>query len=190
MWDSFITSTQNHVPQADIVHDKFHISKYLGEAVDKVRKTEHKTLMQNGDETLKGAKYLYLKNPESMRDEVEEKFKELCKETLQVGRAWSIKELFKDFWTYTYEASAVKFFNRWYWWATHSQLAPIIKVAKMLKRHFDNIITYLQHRITNGKTEGFNSKIQSIKSNARGFRNFANYRISILFYCGRLALYP
>jgi transposase len=190
MWDSFITSTQNHVPQADIVHDKFHISKYLGEAVDKVRKTEHKTLMQNGDETLKGAKYLYLKNPESMRDEEEEKFKELCKETLQVGRAWSIKELFKDFWTYTYEASAVKFFNRWYWWATHSQLAPIIKVAKMLKRHFDNIITYLQHRITNGKTEGFNSKIQSIKSNARGFRNFANYRISILFYCGRLALYP
>ncbi|HLS28709.1 MAG TPA: transposase, partial [Opitutales bacterium] len=38
--------------------------------------------------------------------------------------------------------------------------------------------------------EGFNSRIQAIKSQARGFRNFANYRSSILFYCGKLSLYP
>lgn len=39
-------------------------------------------------------------------------------------------------------------------------------------------------------SEGFNSRIQSIKSQARGFRAFANYRTRILFYCGKLELMP
>ena len=64
------------------------------------------------------------------------------------------------------------------------------KVAKMLKRHLENILTYLQHPITNAVTEGLNSKIQMIKSNARGFRSFENYRTRILFFCGKLDLYP
>jgi len=57
----------------------------------------------------------------------------------------------------------------------------MIAVARTLKRHLENLLTYLQHRITNAVTEGLNSKIQSIKSAARGFRNFKNYRTRILF---------
>lgn len=190
MWDAFITSTKKHAPQADIVHDKFHISKYLGEAVDKVRRAEHKAFMKDGDETLKGAKYLFLKNPENMSDTEKDRFKSLRMDNLKAGRAWSIKETFSEFWTYSYQASAEKFFQRWYWWATHSRLKPLIDVAKLIKRHLPNILTYLRHQITNAMMEGFNSRIQSIKANARGYRNFANYRIAILFYCGKLDLHP
>ena len=190
MWDAFITSTKTNAPQADIVHDKFHISKYLSEAVDKVRRQEHKDLMADSDETLKGAKYLFLKRPENLNAKESERFKSLRIDALKVGRAWSIKELFSEFWTYTYKGSAKKFFDQWFWWATHSRLKPMVQVAKILKRHLGNILTYLQHRITNAMTEGFNSKIQSIKANARGYRNFANYRIAILFYCGKLQLHP
>jgi len=190
MWDAFITSTKTHAPQADIVHDKFHISKYLNEAVDKVRRAEHKAFMQEDDETLKGAKYLFLKNPANMSDSEKERFKRLRMDKLKAGRAWSIKEMFSDFWTYSYQASAEKFFQRWYWWATHSGLKPMADVAKLMKRHLPNILTYLRHLITNAMMEGFNSKIQSIKANARGYRNFANYRTAILFYCGKLQLYP
>ncbi len=190
MWDAFITSTKVNAPQAAIVHDKFHISKYLNEAVDKVRRAEHKELTAEGDDTLKGMKYAFLKNPENMNEKEKARFNALRMDTLKAGRAWSIKEMFSEFWTYSYQASAEKFFSRWYWWATHSRLKPVIEVAKMLKRHFENIITYLRHQITNAITEGFNSKIQSIKANARGYRNFANYRIAILFYCGKLSLFP
>jgi len=49
---------------------------------------------------------------------------------------------------------------------------------------------YITHRVTNAVTEGFNSKIQMIKSCARGFRSFENYRVAILFHCGKLHLYP
>ena len=190
MWDAFITSAKTNAPQADIVHDKFHISKYLNEAVDKVRRAEHKEFLKEGDETLKGAKYLFLKTPENMSDNEKERFKSLHMDNLKAGRAWSIKEQFSEFWTYSYQASAKKFFQQWYWWATHSRLKPMVDVAKLMKRHLDNILTYLRHQITNAMMEGFNSKIQSIKANARGFRNFANYRMAILFYCGRLSLYP
>lgn len=190
MWDAFITSTKANAPNADIVHDKFHISKYLNEAVDKVRRAEHKEFMKDGDETLKGAKYLFLKNPDNMSDQEKERFKSLRMDNLKAGRAWSIKETFSEFWTYSYQASAEKFFQKWYWWATHSRLKPMVDVAKLMKRHLDNILTYLRHQITNAMMEGFNSKIQTIKANARGYRNFANYRIAILFYCGKLNLYP
>lgn len=39
-------------------------------------------------------------------------------------------------------------------------------------------------------SEGLNSKIQAIKANTRGFRNFENYRVSILFFCGKLEHSP
>ena len=60
----------------------------------------------------------------------------------------------------------------------------------MLKRHLDNRVTYLKHPITNAVTEGLNAKIQSLKAAARGCRNVRNYRIRILFFCGKLDLYP
>jgi transposase len=91
---------------------------------------------------------------------------------------------------YRYEGSARKFFKEWFGWAIRSQLKPIIEVARMIKRHFANIITYLQHPITDAVTEGLNSKIQALKANARGFSSFANYRIRILFFSGKLNLHP
>ena len=190
MWDPFLSAIKENLPNAEIVHDKFHIVSYLTKAVDEVRRKEHKVLIIDGDDALKGTKYLWLKNPDNWSDENQKTFKNLQTKGLKVGRAWAIKETFNNLWEYTYQKSAKKFFDEWYWWATHSRLDPMIKVAKMLKRHLDNILTYLTHRITNATAEGFNSKIQSIKSAARGFRNFSNYRIAILFHCGRLQLHP
>ena len=48
------------------------------------------------------------------------------------------------------------------------------------------VLNYSKHRISNACAEGFNSAIQFIKANARGFRNFTNYRARILFHCGKL----
>jgi transposase len=82
------------------------------------------------------------------------------------------------------------FFERWYKEAVDTRLPEIRKVARMLKKHLENILTYFDCYITNAASEGLNSKIQAIKANARGFRNFENYRVSILFFCGKLELSP
>lgn len=190
MWEPFITTIEKQVPDADIVHDKFHVSKYLGEAVDKVRRAEHKELMAQGDETLKGTRQLWLYNPQNFNPDQAEEFSALKDLHLKVARAWAAKELFAKFWNYQAEGWARRFFQDWFGWVIRSRLKPIMEVARMLKRHLENLLTYLRHHITNAVTEGLNSKIQSLKSAARGFRNFQNYRTRILFFCGKLNLYP
>ena len=190
MWDAYMNSARKNVQQAEIVHDKFHVAKYLSKSVDDVRKKEHRGLRKEDCDTLTGTKYLWLTNPKNWSKAQRAAFRALKDEGLKVGRAWALKEAFAEFWDYSYEKSAKKFFARWYFWATHSRLEPVIKTAKTLKRHLAGLLTYLRHRITNAVTEGLNSKIQSLKSNARGFRNFQNYRVSILFHCGKLDLYP
>jgi transposase len=190
MWEPYINAVEQQLPQADIVHDKFHIAKYLGEAVDKVRKAENRNLVKQEDGTLKGTKYLWLTNANNWTEQQQSSFKELKDKGLKVGRAWSIKEMFSELWGYRYEKAARNFFKKWYCWATHARLKPIAEVAKKLKRHLENILTYLKHRITNAVAEGLNSKIQQVKSAARGFRNFENFRIAILFFCGKLDMYP
>jgi transposase len=187
---AFIAATQASVPQAALVHDKFHVAKHLNEAVDKVRRQENRELLSQGDETLKGSRQLWLFNPVNFSEEQAAAFEQLKYSGLKVARAWAIKELFSKLWQYVYEGSARAFFKKWFGWATHSQLKPIMKAARMIRRHLENILTYLRHPITNAVTEGLNSKIQSIKSNARGFRSFQNYRTRILFFCGKLTLHP
>lgn len=190
MWDPYLQSVKEHLPNAEAVHDKFHVSKYLNEGVDKVRRQEHKEMMAEGDETLKGSRQLWLYNPQNLSKEQASEFFKLKELNLKVGRAWAAKELFCKFWEYEQEGWARRFFKDWFGWVSRSRLGPMIEVAQMLKRHLENLLTYLRHRITNAVTEGLNSKIQSIKSAARGFRNFKNYRTRILFFCGKLDLYP
>lgn len=178
------------VPQAALVHDKFHIARHLNEAVDKVRRQENKELLAAGDETLKGTRQLWLLGPRHLSAEQAGNFARLKWSGLRVARAWAIKEFFSKLWLYRDEASARKFFKNWFAWATRSRLPALKKVARMIQRHLENILTYLRYPITNAVTEGLKSQIQSIQSNARGFRSFQNYRTRILFFCGKLDLYP
>jgi transposase len=187
MWKPFMDAWQGE-SDAPIVHDKFHVSKYLGEAVNMVRKQEHRAFRKDGNDLLTGTKYLFLKN--DLEGDDKKRFRAIMEEELGVGRAWALKEAFRHFWAYTRECIAKSYFTHWYFRATHSRLTPIIKVARMLKAHLPGLLSHCRYAISNAVTEGLNSKIQSIKANARGFRNFDHYRIAILFHCGKLDLLP
>ena len=173
-----------------IVFDQFHMWQHVATAVDQVRKAERRVLAADGDGTRKRTKYQWLKNPAHFTDEAGAAFAALRASTLPSARAWAIKERLRPLWAYTYIGAARTFFKRWYWWATHSRLAPIVKVARMLKAHLDNILTDLTHRITNAVTEGLNAKIQWITFAARGHRNREAFKMAILFHCGGLDLEP
>lgn len=190
MWDPYLKAVRENLPASEVVHDKFHISKYLNTAVDKVRRKENRLLTKEGSTLLTKTKYLWLKNPLRWSDDEKARFSGLKAEGLKVGRAWALKETFGEIWSYVQESWAAKFFKKWYFWATHSRLTPMLETAKTLKRHLKEILAYFRHRITNAMSEGINSKIQHLKASARGFRNFENFRTAILFYCGKLDLYP
>ena len=125
-------------------------------------------------------------NVENPTEEKWMRFDKLLEMELKTAEAWAMKEQFRWFWDYKSAGWARRHFNQWYEWVEKADIAPMLKVANMLKTRLENVLTYFKHRITNAVSEGLNSKIQTLKSAARGFRGFDNYRIRILFFCGKL----
>jgi transposase len=192
MWDPFARSILEHVPDAEekIVYDRFHIMMHVGKAVDTVRKREHRVRSSLGDDTLKGSKYLWLYGAENLPEKHRARFEDLRAINLKTGRAWAIKESLRDLWSYRSWGWGLRHWKRWYFWVTHSRLAPMIAAANLIKRHLMNVLTYFDHRITNATSEGINSKILKIKKTACGFRNREHFKVAIYFHCGGLQLYP
>jgi len=192
MWDPYVASVREHLPewQGKIVFDKFHIAQHLGEAVDKVRRRENLTLRAAGDDRLTRTRYDWLRSAATMEPTDRRQLLELYQSGLKTGRAWALKELGMAFFSYRYERPARKHFHWWYHWAVRSRLKPMIDVAGMLKRRFENIVTYIRHRVTNATSESLNAKIQWVKYTARGFRNQQNFKTAIYFHCGGLDLAP
>jgi len=158
--------------------------------VDRVRRKENKALRAAGDDRLTGTRYDWLRNPAAMEAKDRREFAELRASGLKTARAWALKETAMARYGDVYERPARKHFRWWHNWAVRSRLQPMIEVARMLKRRFGNIITYLQHRITNAASESINAKIQWVKYTARGFRNQRNFVHAIHFHCSGLDLAP
>jgi len=192
MWDPYVTSTRRHLPGADgkIVFDKFHIAKHLSEAVDRVRRKENQPLRAAGDDRLAGTRDDWLRHPAAMEPADRKEFAALRNSNLKTARAWALKEALMAFFGYHYERPAREHFRWWHGWAVRSRLASMLEKARMLKRRFENVVTYLKHRITNAASESLNSKIQWVKYTARGFRSRANLITAIYFHRGGLDLMP
>ncbi|MBN1131334.1 MAG: ISL3 family transposase [Chitinispirillaceae bacterium] len=131
MWDPYIAATKEYIPQADekIVFDHYHVTKIVTKAVDEVRKNEHRELMERGIDILKGTKYLWLWNEENIPDFRKEEFERLRSQDLKVSRAQALKENIRNLWKYKSVGWMEKYFKRWYFWATHSRLRPMIRAC-------------------------------------------------------------
>lgn len=178
------------LPGATRVYDRFHVAKLLGEAVDAVRRQEHKALGKAGDSPLTGARYLFLSNMNRLNDERFDRLEALLQADLKTGKAYAYRIHFQEFWECAHRDHGAAFFANWYRSAIRTRLRPIKQVARTLKDHLDGLLNYFSHRITNAVTEGLNSMVQKLKANARGFRSFTHYRTRILFFLGRLNLLP
>jgi transposase len=65
----------------------------------------------------------------------------------------------------------------------NAELKELNTLAKTLHKWAEMILNYFQHRLTNGRTEGFNNKAKLVKRRAYGYRNFENYRRRVLCAC-------
>lgn len=193
MGEPYLTSTRAHLPNPDgkSVFDKFHIAQHANQAVDEVRRAEHRSLLATGRDWLTGTKFDWLRHPRRFSREAWRAFLGFVRHTkLKTGRAWALKEMLMTVWQYVYPGAAERHFEAWYAWAIRRRLAPMQRVARMLRRHWPNIKTYFTARITNAGAESMNSRIQKIKVLARGFRNRERFKHAIYFHLGGLDLYP
>ena len=192
MWGPYIASVIAAIPGAGrkIAFDRFHVARHLGDAVDRVRRLEHKELKAETINPLTGTRYLWLQNPEDMEVQRLEQLDALQSSCRKTARAWAIKELARSLWHYRSRHWARQAWLRWYSWAIRSRLEPIRRVARMIKRHLDGIVNAVVLGVTNARSEGVNAKIQWIKYTARGFRNRERFHNAIYFHLGGLDLYP
>ncbi|MCP3943478.1 MAG: ISL3 family transposase, partial [Desulfobacteraceae bacterium] len=167
MSPAFIKGVNENLPEALITFDKFHILKIINEAVDKVRREE-----VTSQPLLLRTKYVLLKNDENLTEKEREKLEKLSLPSLNLKsiRALNIRNSFQDIYKAPTEEGFETLLKKWYFWATHSRLDPIIKAAKTIKNHWDGVIEWKRSQINNGVLEGLNSVVQAAKAKARGFR--------------------
>jgi transposase len=183
MSPAFIKGTADHLPNAAVTFDKFHAVKIINDAVDRVRRAEQKAHGQ-----LTGTRYIWLRNPATLSDKQRATLESLRTRTLKTARAYQIRLTFQEFYDQPDGTAAAAFLKKWYFWAAHSRLAPIIEAARTVKRHWDGILRWFDSKIANGLIEGINSLVQAAKAKARGYRSTRNLTAIVYLLAGKLDL--
>src|SRR5499426_711405 len=111
MWKAFRKSTlkAEHAPQAAILFDKFHVLRHLGEALDKVRKSEYAKLDGQKRKFIKGQKYALLSHKENLQGAARKNLKTLLRANKRLNIAYLLKESFGQLWSYEREGWARRF---------------------------------------------------------------------------------
>lgn len=180
---AFIKGTAEHLPNAAITFDKFHAVKIVNDAVDQVRRTE-----QKGQSLLRGTRYIWLHNPTNLSDRQRATLDSLPTRHLKTARAYQIRLAFQDLYHQPSAEAGAGFLKKWYFWATHSRLQPMIEAARTVKRHWDGILRWFDSKIANGLIEGINSLVQAAKAKARGYRSIRNLKAIVYLLAGKLDL--
>jgi len=189
MSPAFIGGALEHLPNAKIVFDKFHLVQMLNKAMDTVRKAERKEC-----EMLKGHKYTFLHAYRNLNKDKKENLHELMIMYPKLGEAYRLKELFADVWDIENKEEAKGYLSFWCDMALDSGIFAYQKFVGTIMSHWDGICAYFDKKISNGVLEGINNKIQLAKRRARGYRNIQNFINMIYFLTAKLKfeypLYP
>ena len=182
MWKAFRGSTLKNAPQAAILFDKFHVMRHLGQALDKVRKTEYHRLTDKDRRFIKGQKYTLLSHQENLSPDGRRNLRLLLKANKRLSTAYVLKEAFGQLWDYETEGWARRFFENWRASLKWQRLEPYEKFAEMIESHWDGIAAYCkpENKVALGFVEGLNNKIRVIQRRSYGLRDEDYLRLKIL----------
>ena len=182
MWKPFRNACAVHAPGAAIRYDKFHALRHLGEAMDKVRRSEYARLKGEDQKFIKGRRYTLLSHWENLSMDGKKALRTLLKANKRLQRAYLLKESFGQLWNYRKEGWARKFFENWCAALEGQNLEPFEKFAKMIDRHWEGLAAYClpENKVSLGFVEGLNNKIRVIQRRAYGLRDEEYLRLKIL----------
>ncbi len=176
MSTAFISGITQHLPNATMTFDRFHLAAKLSEAIDTVRRTEVTTRPE-----LKHTRWLWLKNFSNLSVKQKAELHQLMRPSTQLATARALRwrQDFQAF--YDQDPSyAPEYLRRWCYGAKRSRLQPIKDFVTLVEKHRDGILAWHASHLTNGLLEGINSLVQAAKARARGYRN-KNKMITIVY---------
>ena len=183
MSPAFIRGCAEHLPNARVTFDKFHVIGHANAAVDRMRRIE-----QRSDKSLKGMRWSLLKNRASLKPEAAADLDALIARmaTVRTARAWVYKEQLREILARKQINVARDMLKHWCTCVMRSKVEPMKEVAAMVRRHLEGIVAWAQTRQTNGFLEALNGLFQAAKRRARGFTRFTTIRTVIFLIAGKL----
>lgn len=179
MSKSYQSAARQYLPGIDIVFDRFHVMALANKALDKVRGQECKKLSEDERKVLKGSRFLFLRNYHELDSDKIDQFNNLLAVNIPLFRSHALKEQLRLFWELKSPEDAEMFLRSWIMGAWYSGVKPMQSLALTLWRHQFELLNYFKHRISNGKAEGINNKIKTLKRQAYGFRDMHYFKLRL-----------
>jgi transposase len=174
MSPAFYAAIKKELPHIAIIFDRFHIMQMMTTVVDKVRKQQQAIYPAQ-----KGDRFLLLTNYKNLDVNGMERLNTLLAANEPLFVAHAMKEQLRGFWEQKDRNSGEKFLRSWCLDAMLTKIKPLYKIAKSLWRRFEDLLNYFDHRISNGKAEGINNKIKTLKRQAYGFRDKEYFKLRL-----------
>ena len=188
---AYIQAVRDHAPKAQIVFDRFHVQRLSGDALDEVRRAQVRDLDDpEARQAIKNSRFALLRNLWNLDKDDKMKLSEVQNNNKKLYRGYLLHHALAHVLGYAQPGRAKKDLEEWLSWASRSRLKPFVKLARTIRQHKDDILAYVEYRLTNGVVEGINNRLRMIARRAYGFHS-AGALIAMLFLCcGGITLSP
>jgi transposase len=176
---AYASATRQFLPNVDIVFDRFHVVSLLNQAIDEIRREQMKKCNEVGVKVMKGYRFLLLKNYETLGAKLQGSLAALFEVNRPIAAAHYLKEQIRMFWNKATTKEGAEFLSFWLMDAFETGISELQKAGRTLLRHSKDLLNFFKHRITNGKTEGINNKIKTMKRQAYGFRDMIYFKLRL-----------
>lgn len=192
MSPSYQRGAAETLPWAAVTFDRFHVMKLISDALDDVRRLEHKARPE-----LKRSRYVWLKNPADLSASQRERLEKLSTMNLLTAKAYQMRLNLRLLWNEPTQAKAERYLKRWCRWVRRLSrrpkeddapwvMEPMHRVAKSVLQNAEGILNYFRLRMTSGVIESVNSLAQAARARARGYRKTKTFMTMIYLIAGRL----
>jgi transposase len=176
---AYASATKKYLPKVDIVFDRFHVVALLNTAIDEIRRNQQAKCNEIGLRVIKGCRFLLLSNYEKLDPTKRKSLECLLEVNKPIAIAHALKEQIRLFWSKATPKEGAHFLCWWIMDAFDTGIEELGKAGRTLLRHGSDLLNYFNHRITNGKTEGINNKIKTMKRQAYGFRDMEYFKLRL-----------
>jgi transposase len=191
---AYISATQAQVPDAAICIDGFHVIAWANEAVDKVlanaRVAELKDQFKavNGTKAWRQARTVLRYGQERLSDQHRTILAVLRRERRDLYRAWTLKEELRDLYQIVDPRHAADYLTKWTHRARRSKIPSMMVLADKVARVFDGIIAAITRGLSNGRSEGNNTKIRVIQRRGYGYHGPESLAAMIYLCCSGIKI--
>jgi transposase len=176
---AYASATKEFLPGVDVVFDRFHVVALLNTAIDEIRRSQQNKCNEVGLRVIKGQRFLLLSNYEKLNLQKQESLDCLLQINQPLATAHALKEQIRMFWMKPSSKEGAGFLCTWIIDAIETGIGELQKAGRTLLRHGMDLLNFFKHRITNGKTEGINNKIKTMKRQAYGFRDMKYFKLRL-----------